>query len=131
MAGWSVTMIDRSLRRQFLVLLILVGWLGVGLQTVGQGSFCDPTPGTLPLVETFLAEASTLPAEAGDGASHEECPVHRCHGSATTPLHFVRPSRRDLPPKSIVRRPPFSEFPPGWLLAEPADRTATARVRPA
>ena len=68
-------MIDRSLRRQFLVFLAIAACLSVSLQSAPQLSFTESTAGSLRCVEASLVTASTLPKDtAGEGPSCDECP---------------------------------------------------------
>ncbi len=61
-------MIDRSVRRQFLVFLAIVGSLSMSLQTAGDLPFTEATTGTLRCVEASLVTASTLPTDTpGEG----------------------------------------------------------------
>ena len=70
---WSIAMIDRSLRRQFLVFLAIVACLSMSLQTAGPLPFTEPTTGTLRCVEASFVTASTLPTDtAGEGPCCDE-----------------------------------------------------------
>ena len=60
---WSIAMIDRSVRLQFLVFLATVACLSMSLQTAGPLPLTEPTTGTLRCVEASFVTASTLPTD--------------------------------------------------------------------
>ena len=60
---WSIAMIDRSVRQQFLVFLATVACLSMSLQTAGPLPLTEPTTGTLRCVEASFVTASTLPTD--------------------------------------------------------------------
>jgi hypothetical protein len=62
-APWSIAMIDRSLRQQFLLLLAIVACLSMSLQAGGHLSFSEAATGTLRCVDASLVTASTLPTD--------------------------------------------------------------------
>ena len=70
-------MIDRSIRRLFLVFLAIVACLSMGLHPAGDLSFSEATTGTLRCVEASLVTASTLPTNTAD-----EAPCCQEHSSA-------------------------------------------------
>ena len=70
---WSIAMIDRSVRQQFLVFLATVACLSMSLQTAGPLPFTEPTTGTLRCVEASFVTASTLPTDTeGEAPSCDE-----------------------------------------------------------
>ncbi len=124
-APWSIAMIDRSLRQQFLVLLAIVACLSMSLQTAGHLSFSEASTGTLRCVEASLVTASTLPTDTEGEAPccDEYSPAEslflipglpgtalRCRSSAVCSLRFAHPSQRAALPKFIARQSLPSEF---------------------
>ncbi len=66
-------MIDRSIRRLFLVFLAIVACLSMSLQSGGDLSCSEATTDTLRCVEASLVTASTLPTDtAGEAPCCEE-----------------------------------------------------------
>ena len=66
-------MIDRSLRRQFLIFLAIVTCLSISLQSTGNLYFTEATTGTLWCVEASLVTACTLSTDtAGEGPCCDE-----------------------------------------------------------
>ena len=67
-------MIDRSLRRQFLIFLAIAVCLSMSLQSAPHLSYTEPIADSLRCVEASLVTASTLPKDtAGEGPSCDEC----------------------------------------------------------
>ena len=72
-------MIDRSLRRRFLVFLAIVGCLGVSLQTAERSSLTEAATDTFRCLETSLTAVPTSTTEnagevpADEGYSAPDC----------------------------------------------------------
>ena len=111
-------MIDRSVRRQFLVFLAIVAGLSMSLQTAGHLSFTEATTGTLRCVEASLVKASTAPTDTpGEGPCCEEYSPAESFLVPGSPGTALSQQRRILPTartslaegcSSEIYRPPIA-----------------------
>ena len=121
---WSIAMIDRSVRQQFLVFLATVACLSMSLQTAGHLSFSEanhrhpsvcggfvgdsrPRCRQTPRARRLVVTSTRLPSLY---SSYRAYPVPRCRSSAAYSLRLAHPSQRASLPKFIARQSLPSEF---------------------